>query len=165
VSRIIIFLMLYMCLLPCTAQADENVVKILVYKSARELDLLDNKGTVVKKYKVALGGHPVGAKQQEGDKKTPEGLYKIVEKKDNSRFHKALRISYPEKRDIENAIKAGVLPGGDVMVHGLHNGLGWVGKWHLFYDKWTNGCIAVTNDEIDEIWQYASVGMPIEIKP
>jgi murein L,D-transpeptidase YafK len=115
-------------------------------------------------YKVALGRNPAGAKTQRGDHKTPEGNYVIDAMKRNSRFHRALHISYPNLADHERAQAAGVNPGGDVEIHGIENGLGWIGSLHRSID-WTDGCIAVTDNEIEEIWNKVKVGTPVEIGP
>ncbi len=137
--------------------------RIVIEKSKRTMTLMSG-ATVLKTYKVALGGQPVGAKQRLGDHKTPEGLYAVDQKKPNSIFHRALHISYPNPRDREYARKLGVSPGGDVEIHGLGARYGWVGAAHRQMD-WTDGCIAVTNEEIDEIWPLVAVGTPVEIKP
>jgi len=118
----------------------------------------------VKTYKVALGGNPVGAKDRIGDHRTPEGIYSIDAKKQNSQFHKALHVSYPNAKDHERARKLGVSPGGDIEIHGLGAKWGWVGAGNRAVD-WTDGCIAVTNEEIDEIYPLVKVGTPVEIKP
>jgi murein L,D-transpeptidase YafK len=145
------------------AQSPTQVDRILVEKGKRTLTLLD--GTkVVKTYKVALGRNPEGAKDRQGDHKTPEGIYSVDAKKPDSRFHKALHISYPSPADRERAQKMGVSPGGDVEVHGLGSMWGWVGTEHRRVD-WTDGCIALTNEEIDEIYPLIKVGTPIEIRP
>jgi len=137
--------------------------RIVIEKSKRTLTLMSG-NTVLKTYKVALGGQPVGAKQRQGDHKTPEGLYVVDQKNPASIFHRALHISYPNAQDRENARKLGVSPGGDVEIHGLGAKYGWVGAAHRQMD-WTDGCIAVTNEEIDEIWPLVAVGTPVEIKP
>lgn len=121
-------------------------------------------GKVVKTYRVALGGQPVGAKTQEGDHKTPEGIYLIDSKNPKSRFHLALHVSYPNAADQERAKKLGVSPGGLIMIHGLPPLFAWVGAQHLRMD-WTDGCIAVTNAEIEEIWRLVPVGTTVEIRP
>ncbi|HEV8075125.1 MAG TPA: L,D-transpeptidase family protein [Candidatus Acidoferrum sp.] len=145
------------------AQTPRQVDRILVEKSKRTLTLLD--GTkVVKTYKVALGRNPQGAKDRQGDHKTPEGIYSIDAKKPDSRFHKALHISYPNPADREHARKLGLSPGGDVEIHGLGSMWGWVGAQHRRMD-WTDGCIALTNEEIDEVYPLIKVGTPVEIRP
>lgn len=145
------------------APAGERATRILVEKSARTLSLLRN-GTIIKSYRMALGGNPVGTKRREGDSKTPEGRYKIDFKNNASRFHLSLRISYPDAEDRKQAAAAGAPPGGDIFIHGLPNGLGWLGAAHRARD-WTDGCIAVTNEEIEEIWSLVETGTPIEIRP
>jgi murein L,D-transpeptidase YafK len=137
--------------------------RILIEKSARRLTLFRD-GKPIKRYRVALGCDPVGKKTREGDGKTPEGCYIIDYRKDNSRFHRALHISYPNEDDKRQAAEPGVSPGSDIMIHGLKNGMGWIGKRHLMRD-WTQGCIAVTNWGIDEIWRLAPVGTKVEIVP
>jgi len=144
-------------------QAAMQADRIVIEKSKRTMALMSG-GTVLKTYKVALGGQPVGAKQRIGDHKTPEGLYVVDQKKAASQFHRALHISYPNARDKANARKLGVSPGGDIEIHGLGDKYGWVGAAHRQVD-WTDGCIAVTNEEIDEIWPLVAVGTPVEIKP
>jgi murein L,D-transpeptidase YafK len=145
--------------LPSNITAD----RVLVEKAARRLTLLRN-GTSLKIYRVALGRAPVGPKEQEGDQRTPEGVYLIDFHKEDSDYHRALHVSYPEQRDIDRATVAGVPPGSDIMVHGLPNGKGWIGAFHRRTD-WTAGCIAVTDFEIEEIWRAVPDGTPIEIRP
>ncbi|MFO1519594.1 MAG: L,D-transpeptidase family protein [bacterium] len=146
------------------AEAKEvKVRKILVEKSKRTLSLMDGK-KVVKKYSVSLGRQPVGAKSEEGDGKTPEGTYVIDWRNPDSKFYKSLHISYPNLREIARAKKDGVSPGGMIMIHGLPNGLGVLGKTQLLVD-WTDGCIAVTDEEMDEIWGLVEDGTEIEIQP
>ena len=137
--------------------------RVVVVKSKRQLELYAN-GRLLRMYAVSLGRNPVGAKEREGDKRTPEGLYAIEMHKPSSSFHKALRVSYPSAADRVAAEKRGVAPGGDIMIHGLRNGLGFIGRLHRRVD-WTAGCIAVTNPEIDEIYRAVPDGTPIEIRP
>jgi murein L,D-transpeptidase YafK len=148
---------------PPLAAADGRATSILIDKQARRLTLLRH-DAVLKTYDIALGTNPVGHKQQEGDRRTPEGTYAIDFKNQRSRFHLALRISYPNAADRERAHSQGVPPGSDIMIHGVRNGLGWLGRWHLGRD-WTDGCAAVTNTEIEEIWAMVDVGTPVTIKP
>jgi len=149
--------------IPPLAPADQRATAILVEKQARRMTLLRN-GAALKRYDISLGGDPVGHKQQEGDSRTPEGRYVIDFKNDRSRFHLSMRVSYPNAGDRESARKRGVPPGSDIMIHGLPNGLGWLGRWQLARD-WTDGCIAVTNPQVEEIWAMIEVGTPIEIRP
>jgi murein L,D-transpeptidase YafK len=140
-----------------------KVDRIVIVKYAREMTLMAG-GKAIKTYKVALGTQPIGAKDRQGDHKTPEGEYVIDAKIPNSRFHRALHISYPNATDRERARKLGVNPGGDVEIHGLEAKYAWLGKLHRQTD-WTDGCVAVTDEEIDEIWPMVSVGTPVEIRP
>jgi murein L,D-transpeptidase YafK len=149
--------------IPPLAAPDQRATSILVEKQARRMTLLRN-GTALKRYDISLGGDPVGHKQQEGDSRTPEGRYLVDFKNDRSRFHLSMRVSYPNANDRERARRRGVPPGSDIMIHGLPNGLGWLGRWQLARD-WTDGCIAVTNTEVEEIWSIVDVGTPIEIRP
>jgi murein L,D-transpeptidase YafK len=137
--------------------------RVVVLKNSRTLELMSG-GKVIKSYKVALGGEPVGPKRRQGDHKTPEGVYVLDSRNAHSQFHKSIHISYPNARDRREARAEGVSPGGDVFVHGLPNGYGWVGASHRMKD-WTDGCIAVTNQEIEEIWSLVADGTPIEIRP
>jgi murein L,D-transpeptidase YafK len=150
-----------------TAQSAPHAVlradHVVVLKKERTLELLDQ-GKVVKTYKVALGGDPVGPKTRQGDHKTPEGLYVLDSRNAHSQFYKSIHISYPSEHDRALARKNGVSPGGDIFVHGLPNGLGAIGAAHRLKD-WTDGCIAVTDDEIDEIWKAVPDGTQIEIRP
>jgi murein L,D-transpeptidase YafK len=134
-----------------------------VEKSKRLLHAFSG-GKCIKTYRIALGQQPVGHKEFEGDGKTPEGTYQISLKNRNSRFHKSLGISYPNSKDKEHAQSLGKKPGGAIMIHGLPDRLAYVGKWHRLKD-WTQGCIALTNEEMDEVFNAASVGIPIEILP
>jgi murein L,D-transpeptidase YafK len=149
---------------PASAQnKPPQVDRIVIVKSARELTLMAG-GKALKTYKVALGTQPIGAKERQGDHKTPEGNYVIDAKIEESQFHRALHISYPSAADREHARKLGASPGGDVEIHGLGAKYGWVGARHRLVD-WTDGCVAVTNEEIDEIYPLVPVGTPVEIRP
>jgi murein L,D-transpeptidase YafK len=145
------------------AKAASQVDRIVIEKHKRTLTLM-NGAKILKTYKVALGGQPVGAKDRQGDHKTPEGIYSVDAKNPNSQFYKALHISYPNRADRAHARKLGVSPGGDVEIHGLGSKWGWLGAKHRLTD-WTDGCIALTNEEIDEIYPLVKVGTPIEIRP
>ena len=137
--------------------------RVVVLKSERTLQLL-RQGKVIKTYKIALGGDPTGPKERQCDHKTPEGLYTLDSRNPHSQFYKSIHISYPSERERVAARQKGVSPGGDVFVHGLPKGYGWVGAAHRAKD-WTDGCIAVTNQEMDEIWVAVPNGTPIEIRP
>ena len=118
---------------------------------------------MLRQYAVALGSSPAGDKEREGDGRTPDGRYSIDFKNEKSAFHLSLRISYPDPTDRVKAEQRGVPPGGDIMIHGLPNGLSMLGPLHRMLD-WTDGCIAVTNGEIEEIWSMTDVGAEIEIR-
>jgi len=146
-----------------TAVKPLHADQVVVLKKERTLQLL-SQGKVIKSYKVALGGDPIGPKTRQGDHRTPEGIYVLDSRNAHSQFYKSIHISYPSSRDRTAAREKGVSPGGDVFVHGLPNGYGWVGASHRVKD-WTDGCIAVTNPEIDEIWRAVADGTPIDIRP
>jgi murein L,D-transpeptidase YafK len=145
------------------AQDSINIDYIKIIKSERKL-LTYTKGKLLKTYKIALGKNPVGQKLKEGDGKTPEGIYEISAKNSKSSYHLSLKISYPNERQIEEAKKQSVNPGGEIMIHGIRNGLGFVGKYQSIID-WTQGCIAVSNKEIEEIYNSISLGTKVEILP
>jgi murein L,D-transpeptidase YafK len=145
-----------------TLAPDVKADRVLIIKSSRTLQLF--KGSVLlKTYDIALGQNPVGRKEREGDKRTPEGWYTIDARNSESLFHRSLHISYPSPSDRAAAARSGFWPGGEIMIHGLRNGLGWIGRLHLLAD-WTAGCVAVTDPEIDEIWEAVPDGTPVEIR-
>ncbi len=139
------------------------VDRILIEKKDRRL-MLVSKGEVLKTYKIALGGNPDGPKERQGDNKTPEGTYVIDARNKDSRYHLSLHISYPNERDKKRARELGVAPGGNIMIHGLKNGFSRVGVAHSEVD-WTKGCIAVTDEEIEEIAKVVPNGTVVEIRP
>jgi tetratricopeptide (TPR) repeat protein len=141
----------------------EPADKVLIEKKERRLTLL-SKGEVIKTYKIALGGNPVGPKERQGDNKTPEGTYIIDSRNRNSDYHLSLRISYPSEKDKMRAKELNVSPGGDIMIHGIRNGLSWVGASHAEVD-WTKGCIALTDEEMEEIDKLVPNGTIVEIRP
>ena len=140
-----------------------TIDRILVEKSARRLSIFQ-KANQIKSYRIALGRNPLGAKNEEGDMKTPEGIYKIDSRNPQSSFHLALHISYPSDEDDKRAAARGVPPGFDIMIHGIRNGRGWIGAFHRWND-WTAGCIAVTDEEIEELWRVTPDGTTIDIRP
>jgi murein L,D-transpeptidase YafK len=131
--------------------------QIVVNKPRREMLLLRG-NVILRSYRIALGREPVGHKQCEGDGRTPEGRYRIDRRNPKSRYYLALHISYPNAEDTERARAAGVEPGGDIMIHGLKDG-------ELREGDWTQGCIAVTDQEMDEIWGLVPEGTVIVIEP
>lgn len=140
-----------------------TIDRIVVQKSARRLSIFRH-ANQIKTYRIALGRNPVGAKQQEGDMKTPEGIYRIDARNPKSDFHLALHISYPSEVDEARASARGISAGFDIMIHGIQNGHGWIGAFHRWKD-WTAGCIALTDEEIEELWRVTPDGTMIEIRP
>jgi len=155
--------LLYAAALSGAAEKPLHADRVVVLKRERTLQLL-SQGKVIKSYKVALGGDPVGPKTRQGDHKTPEGEYVLDSRNAHSQFYRSIHISYPSAKDRAVARQKGVSHGGDEFVHGLPNGYGWVGASHRLKD-WTDGCIAVTNEEMNEIWIAVADGTPIEIRP
>ena len=141
----------------------EPADKVLIEKKERRLTLL-SKSEVIKTYKIAIGGNPVGPKERQGDNKTPEGTYIIDSRNRDSGYHLSLHISYPNEKDKMRAKELGVSPGGDIMIHGIKNGLTWIGGSHAAVD-WTKGCIAVTGEEMEEIYKLVPNGTIVEIRP
>lgn len=135
--------------------------KVVVLKSQRAL-LLMKGDEVLKRYIVSLGGNPVGAKVRQGDHKTPEGSYILDRHNANSEYYRSIHISYPNADDLARARKSGARPGGELYIHGLPNEFHGDGE---ALGDWTEGCIAVTNADLDEIWRAVADGTPIEIKP
>ena len=148
------------CAREATAQKADS---ILIFKKDHVMELLVG-GKVIRTYKVALGRGGLEPKQSEGDARTPEGHYTIDSRNAASRFYKALHISYPDAEDRKRAARLGVASGGAIMIHGIPNGMAWLGAVHRAYD-WTAGCVAVTDGEMDEIWNLVPVGTPVEIRP
>src|SRR5215831_2157965 len=135
-----------LAMLPRAAAASQTppmADRIVVHKKDRTMELM-HQGQVLETYKIALGGQPVGGKTRQGDHRTPEGVYLIDRRNAHSQFHRSLHISYPNAADRQRAHLLGVAPGGDVFIHGLPNGYGWIGSAHRDRD-WTDGCIAVTD--------------------
>ena len=139
------------------------VDKVLVLKSQHKM-ILFRGGEEICSYRVSIGRSPVGPKEKAGDHKTPEGSYVLDRKNSKSGFHLAIHVSYPNSLDRQRAARAGVDPGGEIMVHGIKNRLGWLGRFHRLAD-WTDGCIALTNAEMDQFWNLVAEGTPIEIRP
>lgn len=141
---------------PPLASAAERVDEIRVDKSERRMTLLRD-GRIVKSYLILLGDAPVGHKRQQGDERTPEGRYRITFRNDKSRFHLSLRVSYPNEADRRQARARGVDPGGDIMIHG--------GTPPGYSRDWTDGCIALSDAQIEDVWRLVPVGTPITILP
>jgi murein L,D-transpeptidase YafK len=135
-----------------------EITEIQVFKARRELYVLHGR-EIVRKFDIALGGRPVGAKEFEGDYKTPEGGYRIDRRNARSSYHLSLGISYPNEKDIARAAAVGKRPGGDIFIHGR------AGKDRGLGRDWTAGCIAVTDGEIEDLWAMVRDGTPIYIFP
>jgi murein L,D-transpeptidase YafK len=144
--------------LPDNVTADS----VLVEKSTHRMSLVKN-GRVLRTYRVALGRGGPEPKSRQGDARTPEGSYVIDRHNPQSCCHLALHISYPNAGDVAAARARGVKPGSDIEIHGLSKAMDWLGGWHRARD-WTHGCIAVTNNEMDEIWRAVPDGTPIVIR-
>lgn len=167
-NRILLFLILVAgsvgaASLPATAYPGVKADKVLVVKSERQLYLLrDNK--IMGSFRIDLGSSPEGHKIKEGDGRTPEGTYVLDWRNPRSQFYRSIHISYPNDDDQSRARDRGVSPGGLIMIHGFPSHIVGVTRDDLGPD-WTNGCIAVTNAEMDVIWSTVDDGTPIEIRP
>ncbi len=137
----------------------QAVDMVKVDKLKRLMWLLDD-GQVVREYRIALGAEPKGHKRQEGDERTPEGVYQLDYKKDDSYYHRAMHINYPNDQDLADAVERGVSPGGLIMIHGQRPGADALAQ----YFDWTDGCIAITNEEMDEFLTLVNEGTTIEIR-
>lgn len=160
-ARLLVLLLVSAAIL--SAHAGESVDLVVVEKGDRKMVLISN-GKQVRAYDIALGGNPKGHKERQGDRRTPEGRYVIDYRNPNSRFHLSLHISYPNAQDRARAREKNVHPGGMIMIHGTPNHRRRKEALLKGID-WTNGCIAVANDEIEEIWSLVQDGTPIEIRP
>jgi murein L,D-transpeptidase YafK len=137
--------------------------KLVVRKSERRLYAMRD-GKILREFRVALGLSPLGHKEQEGDFRTPEGLYKLVRRNPRSDFFLSMEISYPNSLDVARAHRRGVRPGGAIMLHGWPNAPRKGAEYYKTAD-WTDGCIAVTNSDMVELWLMTPVETPIEILP
>ncbi len=142
-----------------SAQNEPPVDLVVVIKSARVLYLYAD-GIPVESYPIGLGDNPVGHKRQSGDERTPEGAYVLDWRNPESIYHRSIHISYPNARDLARARERNVDPGGEIMIHGQPDY-----DFRERHGDWTNGCIAVTNAAIDEIWARVEDGTPIHIYP
>jgi murein L,D-transpeptidase YafK len=157
---------LFICAaLVCSAgtQAAERADLVRVVKSKSRL-YLEKDGEVFASFRATFGAQPKGHKQQEGDEKTPEGRYFLTYKNSNSAFYRSIAVSYPNDEDREKARKLGVDPGGDIMVHGQANGWEWIAPVSQFVN-WTDGCIGLSNKDMDIVWGAVEPGIPIVIEP
>ncbi len=158
-----LFIILLFSLNVAFAASSQKADKVLVIKSEYRLFLINN-GDIFATYNVTFGGDPNGHKQSQGDQKTPEGKYVLDYKNANSAYYKSIHISYPSKKDRENAKRLGVSPGGDIMIHGQLNGWEWAAPIVQQF-SWTDGCIALNNKDMDQLWLAIDPGTPIEIRP
>lgn len=143
-------------------ESEKIADRVVVEKSKRMMRLFSG-GVELVSFGISLGRSPVGEKRCEGDDKTPEGIFRVIQHKADSAYYRSLRISYPEPVQVEAAKTKGCKPGGDIMIHGIRNGFGWIGRLHRLVD-WTHGCIAVTNEEIEKVWNLVPDGVIVEIK-
>lgn len=157
------FILVAFVLVSAAAYAAQKADRVLVIKSQSRLYLVKDE-EVFASYRATFGANPKGHKLQEGDERTPEGWYILDYKNVNSSFFKSIHVSYPNPSDKEEARKLGVNPGGDIMIHGQRNGWGWLSPVAQFFN-WTDGCIAVSDRDMDEIWEAVDPGTPIEIQP
>jgi len=160
VSRILALVLL---LSPLTSLAEPIADKVLVIKSEHVLHLMKD-GEAFASFHVVFGAKPEGHKQQQGDQRTPEGNYTLGHKNSNSRYYRSIHVSYPNAQDRAQAKQRGVRPGGDIMIHGQPNGKEWLTPFSQMIN-WTNGCIALTNSDMDIVWDAVQRKTPIEIRP
>ncbi len=142
---------------------DAPVTHLIVYKSARRLAVMSDERELVR-YPISLGRQPRGDKVCQGDNKTPEGSYVLDWSNPDSCCFRSFHVSYPDAGDLAAAAEQGCSPGGDIMIHGISKRLGWIGRFHRWYD-WTHGCIALTDAEMAQLWATVAEGTPIEILP
>ena len=144
-------------------RAGQSIDKILVLKSARRLQLISD-GKPIKTYRISLGKQPKGPKMREGDKRTPEGLYWVDWRKKSDKFNLAMHINYPNISDAATARREGVNPGSMIMIHGTPDSE--ENPEELFHTlDWTDGCIAMKNYEMREVWNLVKDGTMVEIRP
>ena len=146
----------------CERPADGPVDLIRIDKSEHLMSVY-RAGRIVREFRVALGTGGPEPKVQQGDGRVPEGVYRITAHNPSSAFHLSLRIGYPTAEQVAAAARRGVNPGGDIMIHGLPNAKGWIGAKHTSVD-WTDGCIAVTDREIEWLYRAVADGTPVEIR-
>ena len=162
-DKFIFLVSVLLLLFPCLVFSIDKADAVVVDKSDAKLYLM-KQGIIYASFPVTFGREPKGHKQQQGDERTPEGHYTLEYKNSNSSYYKSIHISYPNAQDRENARKLGVNPGGDIMIHGQANGWEWASVFVQLFN-WTNGCIALKNNDMDRVWEAVDSGIPIEIKP
>ena len=156
------WMLLVVLLLPVIASAQKADL-VIVRKSESRL-YLEKDGREFASFRASFGSEPEGHKQQEGDERTPEGRYILDSKNVKSAFYRSIHISYPNAQDVAAAKARGVNPGGQIMIHGQKNGLGWLSSVAQWFN-WTNGCVGLSNEDMDAVWGAVDVGTPIEIYP
>jgi len=161
IPTIVSVLLLLFC--QSAAWSGQKADEVLVVKSEKRLYLMSH-GSILQSFPVTFGADPRGHKQQQGDGRTPEGRYTLNQKNVNSRFYKSIHISYPNAQDVEQARKRNVNPGGDIMIHGQLNNWGWASPLVQLFN-WTDGCIALSDENMDQVWDAVAAGTPIEIRP
>ena len=149
--------------IPAQVLGDQAADAVLVVKSERRLYLL-RENEAIASYPVTFGSNPEGHKAREGDERTPEGRYELDWKNVHSAFYKAIHVSYPNANDRADAAANDEDPGGAIMIHGQKNGYGWAGRGMQFVD-WTDGCVALTDKDMQLVWDLVSEGTPVEILP
>ena len=160
------YALVFSLLLVAQVSAGDDIQKadeVLVVKSEKRLYLIAD-GHRFASFQVTFGGDPEGHKKEVGDQRTPEGHYTLGYKNINSRYYKSIRITYPNEQDRLDASKRGVDPGGDIMIHGQPNGWQWASPVMQLF-SWTDGCVALTNGDMDKVWDSVDPGTPIEIRP
>jgi len=162
--RPIIFLLLIS--LNISADSSFFADKVIIKKSTRML-YLSSGGSIYKRFHISLGSIPKGAKEVEGDLKTPEGKYILDWRQASKKYNKSIHISYPNEKDKAHAKKLGASAGGMIMIHGTPSswGLSPIGDWMPMLIDWTQGCIAMSNDDLEEVWEQTTKGTPIIIIP
>lgn len=158
-----LFIILLLVLQTASGETEEKADAVLVVKSEKRLYLMRD-GVQLASFPVTFGGQPTGHKEERGDQRTPEGYYMLDYKNSNSKFYKSIHISYPNRQDRINAVQRGVDPGGDIMIHGQSNGWQWASPIVQLF-SWTDGCIALSNRNMDRVWKAVEPGTPIEIRP
>ena len=163
INKMRLSLLMVFLLIPTHASCMEKADFVLVIKSKSKL-YLKRRGKTLKAFHVVFGKNPNGPKLKQGDERTPEGRYVLDYKKEDSAFYKSIHISYPNEKDKQQAEEMGVNPGGQIMIHGQKNGFIWPASITQLFN-WTDGCIALSNRDMDEVWKSVDAGTPILIRP
>jgi murein L,D-transpeptidase YafK len=158
-----LFVLLLLVFQTASGETEEKADAVLVIKSEKRLYLMRG-GAQLASFPVTFGGQPTGHKKERGDQRTPEGNYVLDYKNSNSKYYKSIHISYPNRQDRIDAVRRGVDPGDDIMIHGQLNGWQWASPIVQLF-SWTDGCIALSNRNMDRVWRAIEPGTPIEIRP